>query len=363
MLGLLPHMTERRSGHIVNVSSIGVQTNPPRFSAYVASKSALDAFTRVVSSETIGDNVTFTTIHMPLVRTPMIAPTKMYDSFPTISPDEAADLICEAIRAKPKQINTRLGTFGEVAYALAPKAVDQILHMAYKVFPESAAASGKKDSSERASGEATGARVPDARRALVTDDHVTVTGTAERAVAPGAATWRAEAVEADDDPRAAFERCSSRLNLLVERLEGLGEVATEAVVVQPRWEERGPAGAEAIGAVRVRAAAARAGDVAQAAMAAGADRLHGPRFEYDDAAGVRRELLGEAVADARGKAERLAAAGGRKLGPVRQIQESGPERTPGHFRAAAETVVESPDVRPRELTVTATVTVTFALTD
>jgi NAD(P)-dependent dehydrogenase (short-subunit alcohol dehydrogenase family) len=154
MLGLLPHMSERRSGHIVNVSSIGVQTNPPRFSAYVASKSALDAFTRVVSSETIGDNVTFTTIHMPLVRTPMIAPTKLYDSFPTISPDEAADLICEAIRAKPKQINTRLGTFGEVAYALAPKAVDQILHMAYKVFPESAAAKGEKDPSERASGEA-----------------------------------------------------------------------------------------------------------------------------------------------------------------------------------------------------------------
>jgi len=155
MLGLLPHMAERGSGHIVNVSSIGVQTNPPRFSAYVASKSALDAWTRVVSSEYIGDGVTFTTIHMPLVRTPMIAPTKIYDSFPTISPDEAADLICEAIRAKPKQINTRLGTFGEVAYALAPKAVDQILHMAYKVFPESAAAKGEKDPAEKASGEAT----------------------------------------------------------------------------------------------------------------------------------------------------------------------------------------------------------------
>ena len=125
-------------------------------SASIASKSALDAFTRVVSSETIGDNVTFTTIHMPLVRTAMIAPTKMYDSFPTISPDEAADLICEAIRAKPKQINTRLGTFGEVLYALAPKAVDQILHMAYKVFPESSAAKGEKGGEgERASGEAT----------------------------------------------------------------------------------------------------------------------------------------------------------------------------------------------------------------
>jgi NAD(P)-dependent dehydrogenase (short-subunit alcohol dehydrogenase family) len=153
IMGLLPPMRERKSGLIVNVSSIGVQTSPPRFSAYVASKAALDAWTRVVGSECIGDNVHFTTIHMPLVRTPMIAPTKIYDSFPTISPDEAADLICEAIRAKPKQINTRLGTFGEISYTLFPKAVDQILSAAYKVFPDSAAAKGERDPEERASTE------------------------------------------------------------------------------------------------------------------------------------------------------------------------------------------------------------------
>jgi thioester reductase-like protein len=145
IMALLPHWRERGFGHVVNVSSIGVQTAPPRFSAYVASKGALDAWTRVVSSEVIGDGITFTTIHMPLVRTPMIAPTKLYDHFPTISPDEAADLICEAMRARPKQINTRLGTAGEVLYALAPKAVDQILHMAYKLFPDSAASKGEKD--------------------------------------------------------------------------------------------------------------------------------------------------------------------------------------------------------------------------
>jgi short-subunit dehydrogenase len=153
IMGLLPGMRERRSGHVINVSSIGVQTNPPRFSAYVASKAALDAWTRVVASECIADNVHFTTIHMPLVRTPMIAPTKIYDSFPTISPGEAADLICEAIRSKPKQINTRLGTFGEISYALFPKAVDQILSTAYKVFPDSAAARGEPDSGEHASTE------------------------------------------------------------------------------------------------------------------------------------------------------------------------------------------------------------------
>ncbi|HEX5145989.1 MAG TPA: SDR family oxidoreductase [Conexibacter sp.] len=153
ILALLPHMRARKQGHIVNISSIGVQTSPPRFSAYVASKAALDAFTRVVGSETIADRVTFTTIHMPLVRTPMIAPTKLYNSFPTISPEEAADLICDAIRSRPKQINTRLGTFGEVAYALAPKAVDQILHLAYRVFPDSAAARGQTGGDERASAE------------------------------------------------------------------------------------------------------------------------------------------------------------------------------------------------------------------
>ena len=151
IIGLLGHMRERGSGHIVNISSIGVQTNPPRFSAYVASKAALDAFTRVVSSEVIGDGVTFTTIHMPLVRTPMIAPTKMYDAFPAITPEEAGDMICEALRARPKHMGTRLGTFGEVAYTLAPRAVDQLLHLAYRVFPDSAASKGHKDAEERAS--------------------------------------------------------------------------------------------------------------------------------------------------------------------------------------------------------------------
>ena len=93
MLKLLPKMRERKQGHIVNISSIGVQTNTPRFSAYVASKAALDAFSRSIASEMIDDGVTITTIHMPLVRTPMIAPTKMYRRFPTITPEKAADMI------------------------------------------------------------------------------------------------------------------------------------------------------------------------------------------------------------------------------------------------------------------------------
>jgi NAD(P)-dependent dehydrogenase (short-subunit alcohol dehydrogenase family) len=148
IIGFLPGMRERKSGHIINVSSIGAQTNTPRFSAYVASKSALDAFSRCIASELVDDHVRVTTIYMPLVRTPMIAPTGMYDAFPTASPEEAADLVTGAMISKQKKVATRLGTFGEVLYALAPKSVDVILNTAYKLFPDSPAARGKKEEKE-----------------------------------------------------------------------------------------------------------------------------------------------------------------------------------------------------------------------
>ena len=154
ILRLLPTMRQRRSGQIVNVSSIGVQTNMPRFSAYVASKSALDAFSRCIASEIIDDKVKITTIHMPLVRTPMIAPTKMYDRFPTITPDEAADMLCDAITFKPKRIATPVGTLGQILYAINPKSMDYILNSAYHMFPDSSAAKGGSGAGSKDAGAA-----------------------------------------------------------------------------------------------------------------------------------------------------------------------------------------------------------------
>jgi NAD(P)-dependent dehydrogenase (short-subunit alcohol dehydrogenase family) len=145
ILALLPTMRARKAGHIINISSIGTQTNPPRFSAYVASKAALDAFSRVIASEVIDDRVHITTINMPLVRTPMIAPTRMYDMFPAITPEEAAEMIAKAMVNRPKKVATRLGNFGELLYAIAPKASDSILNTAYKLFPDSQAAKGKTE--------------------------------------------------------------------------------------------------------------------------------------------------------------------------------------------------------------------------
>ena len=127
------------------MSSIGAQTNTPRFSAYVASKAALDAFSRCAAPECMADNVKFTTIYMPLVRTPMIAPTDMYKAFPTLTPDEAALMLTDAMIDRPKRKASRLGTFGEVLYSLSPETVDIVLNTAYNLFPDSKAAKGRKE--------------------------------------------------------------------------------------------------------------------------------------------------------------------------------------------------------------------------
>ncbi|MCC7218949.1 MAG: SDR family oxidoreductase [Burkholderiales bacterium] len=144
IMGFLPKMIEQRQGHIINISSIGVLSNAPRFSAYVASKSALDSFSACASSEFLDKGINFTTINMPLVRTPMIAPTKMYENVPTLSPEEAADLVVEAIVYKPVRIATRLGIFGAVCHAAAPRLTQILLNTAFNMFPDSAAAQGKK---------------------------------------------------------------------------------------------------------------------------------------------------------------------------------------------------------------------------
>ncbi|MFE3178246.1 SDR family oxidoreductase [Amycolatopsis sp. NPDC059090] len=142
ILAVLPHMSERKFGHIVNVSSIGVQGIAPRFSAYAASKAALDYFSRIAATETHGDGITFTTIHMPLVRTPMIRPTKIYDAFPTKSPEQAADMVLKALVQRPKHIGTPAGQAIGLTYTLAPGLTDAIAYQGFRIFPDSAAAGG-----------------------------------------------------------------------------------------------------------------------------------------------------------------------------------------------------------------------------
>ena len=149
ILRTLPGMSARKTGQVINISSIGVLTNSPRFSAYVSSKAALDAFSRCASAEYSDTGISFTTINMPLVRTPMIAPTKMYDNVPTISPDEAAEFVKQAVIYKPQRIATRLGIFAQLLHAVAPKIAEIVMNSAFRMFGDSDAAKGITDGKQK----------------------------------------------------------------------------------------------------------------------------------------------------------------------------------------------------------------------
>ncbi|MCV7199652.1 SDR family oxidoreductase [Mycobacterium angelicum] len=142
VLALLPHWQERRFGHVVNVSSAGVQARNPKYSSYLPTKAALDAFADVVATETLSDHVTFTNIHMPLVRTPMIAPSHRLNPVPAISPEHAAAMVVRALVEKPVRIDTPLGTLAEAGNYFAPRLSRRILHQLYLGYPDSAAARG-----------------------------------------------------------------------------------------------------------------------------------------------------------------------------------------------------------------------------
>ena len=153
-MGLLPGMVAKRKGHIVNISSISVLVNAPRFSAYVASKAALDAWTSCAACEYADQGVTFTTINMPLVRTPMTAPTKIYDSMPLLMPEEAAAMLIQACVEKPVVIATRLGTSVGLLHAASPRIAQIIMNTTFRMFPDSAAAKGDKSAKPTLSPEA-----------------------------------------------------------------------------------------------------------------------------------------------------------------------------------------------------------------
>ncbi len=144
IMGLAPSMLAAKKGHIINISSIACLSPSPRFSAYVASKSALDAWTRAAAVEFSDRNVRLTTINMPLVRTPMIEATTVYDSMPVLTPDEAVDMVVDAVINKPKRIATRLGISLQVMSAVAPKLSEVVMNTVFRMFNDSAAARGKK---------------------------------------------------------------------------------------------------------------------------------------------------------------------------------------------------------------------------
>jgi NAD(P)-dependent dehydrogenase (short-subunit alcohol dehydrogenase family) len=139
-LGLLPGMAERGAGQVINISSIGVLSNAARFAAYNASKAALEAFTRCAAAEYSERGVRFSVVNLPLVRTPMVEPTRIYRQFNLITPERAADMVCDAIIGRPERLATRLGTLAQLVEVFAPRLGTAIMSESFRLFPDSEAA-------------------------------------------------------------------------------------------------------------------------------------------------------------------------------------------------------------------------------
>ncbi len=150
ILGLLPRMRERRFGHVVNIVTWGVQMKAPKFTAYIASKTALDSFSRIAGRETWSDNVTFTNLRLDLVRTDMIEATTAYRKAPAKSPEQAAALVVRALEDRPITISTVAGRVGEVLNLVAPRLTDAGMGLMAARLPDSPAARAHVEEPSRA---------------------------------------------------------------------------------------------------------------------------------------------------------------------------------------------------------------------
>jgi uncharacterized protein len=197
------------------------------------------------------------------------------------------------------------------------------------------------------------------------DNTITVAGSAERRVAPEVATWDVAVEATDDEPRAAYDRCAEMAATVIERLKAIAEVQTQGISVHPQYDPDGEGlTTEARTEVRARAPMAHAADIAQAAIEAGARRIDGPELSIGDRAAIELDLLEEAVADARRRAERLASAAGRPLGRIVSIdgnrRRAALEDEDGGIRLSSGAMMP---VEPSDVAVTARVTVVFDFGD
>jgi len=141
-LGLLPAMRAQRFGHVVNIVTWGVQIKAPKFAAYIASKTALDTWSRIAGREAYGDNVTFTNMRFGLVRTAMVVPTGSLEDRHGVSAEQAAARVVRALEDRPVTVGNLAAQVGEVLNLVAPRLSDALMHRYDRAVPDSAAARG-----------------------------------------------------------------------------------------------------------------------------------------------------------------------------------------------------------------------------
>jgi short-subunit dehydrogenase len=132
ILGFLPNMQEKNKGHIINVLSMGVQFKTPGFAAYVASKAALDTASLSFAAELKNKGIKFSNVYLPLVKTPMISPTKIYKDQKAWTPEQAAELTLSSLVTGKSKATPTMGIIAEVFHTFLPETSLKLMNQYFR---------------------------------------------------------------------------------------------------------------------------------------------------------------------------------------------------------------------------------------
>jgi len=138
-LALVPRFVEQGHGHVVVSSSMSTQMPIPLFSAYLASKSALESFTRSLTAELGRKGLTSTVVYFPMVRTEMSGATSIYQAMPMLSADKAANWLVKAVVDRPARVTSLSGAVTELGMATLPGVVTKAFAPAFRRMDKSLA--------------------------------------------------------------------------------------------------------------------------------------------------------------------------------------------------------------------------------
>ncbi|MEJ7636296.1 SDR family NAD(P)-dependent oxidoreductase [Aeromicrobium sp.] len=142
-LAMVPRFLQQGHGHVVISSSMSTQVPIPLFSAYLASKAALESFTRSLTAELGHQGMTSTVVYFPMVRTEMSGATQIYQAMPMLSADKAANWLVKAVVDKPTRVSSLPGAMGELGMAALPGVVTRVSQPLFRRMDKSLARRSK----------------------------------------------------------------------------------------------------------------------------------------------------------------------------------------------------------------------------
>ena len=204
------------------------------------------------------------------------------------------------------------------------------------------------------------------RSATPSTTRITVTGNGTVNATPNRASFNFGVQTQSATAAGALSRNAEQARAIINALKKAGidasDIQTTQVSLWPQTTNDGRqiTGYQASNSVQVTAALGKAGDLVDAAVGAGANNVDGPSLDTSDKTSLYADALKKAVANAKTKAQALAAGSGLTLGGIVKVTEGGGQPIPLPYAAADAVRSAAPPIEAGTQQIQATVTVTYS---